>query len=74
MKVKDVIAKQQEYKEIQQAREELRLFCKYIDDFYHNHEAFRNNDTTSRLFEKEIENAIIACRDELKKQLNEMEI
>ena len=76
MKVKDVIAKQEEYRQIQQAKEELQLFMKHIDVFYwaSEHKAFRNNETTSRLFETEISDAIIACRDKLKKQLNEMEV
>lgn len=74
MRVKLIIAKQVEYRQIQQARKELELFMKHIDAFYSEHEAFRHNDATCTLFEREIDNAIIACRDKLKKQLDEMEV
>ena len=75
MKVKDIIAKQEEYRQIKQAKEELDLFRKAFNAYYSKQKgALYHNSTTSRLFETEIPDAIIACRDKLKKQLNEMEV
>ncbi len=74
MKVKDVIAKQEEYKKIQQARMELGLFREKTYAFYMENKALYRNDTTSRLFEREILDKVKVCEDELKKQLEEMEV
>ena len=74
MKVKDVIAKQEEYRQIQQARNELELWRRNIVALYDKTEVLGDCNATSTLIEIDIMDAIIACRDKLKKQLNEMEV
>lgn len=74
MKVKDIIAKQEEYEQIQQARKELKLFGEKIDALYYESEALKRVDATIRLIENEIMGAIRTCRDKLRKQVDEMEV
>lgn len=74
MKVKDIIIKQKEYKEIQQTRNELALFRKDIEVLYHKYKGLGCDNITSRFIEYNILEGITNCRDELKRHLNEMEV
>jgi len=74
MKVKDVIGKQREYWRIRQARKELGLFAEKVEDLYRKCNVLHYNDTTSYLIESVIIGGMQNCREELKKQLDEMEV
>ncbi len=74
MKVKDIIAKQEEYELLIKGKKELRLFKEEIDALYYKKEALSHVDATIRLVENEIMGAILTCQVKLRKQLEEMEV